>query len=108
MRKKRLCSVDHAPVVDIHHPFHVLELGDLDVAGERDAGVVVDLVDLAEALGDGVGIEVELLALDDVEAVGLDLRPDGLESLLGGGQPLGVDVADRDVGAERPSSIASA
>lgn len=36
------------PVVHVHHPFDVLELADLDVAAEGDAGVVVDLVDLAE------------------------------------------------------------
>ena len=99
VRQEGLGAVDDAPVVDVHHPFHVLELADFDVAGERDARVVVDLVDLAEVLGDGVGVEQEVLPLGDVEAVGLDRGADGLEAFLGGGQAFGVDIADRHAGA---------
>ena len=69
-----------------------------------DAGVVVDLVHLAEVLLDGVGVEQEGLALGDVETVGLDLDADRLQLLLGLGQPVEVDVADRH--AWRPSGPA--
>ena len=48
--EEHLGAVDDAPEVDVHHLFDVLELADLDVTGERDARVVVDLVDLAEVL----------------------------------------------------------
>ena len=99
VRQERLGAVDDAPEVDVHHPFDVLELGDLDVAGERDARVVVDLVDLAEVGLDGVGVEQERFAFGDVEAVGLDRGADRLEPFFGDRQALGVDVADRDVGA---------
>ena len=72
---------------------------DLDVTGEGDARVVVDLVDLAEVLGDAVGVQLERFAFGDVEAVGLHLGADGLQALFGGGKSLGVDVADRHQGA---------
>ena len=108
MRKERLGAVDDAPEVDVHHAFHVLELADLDVPGVRDAGVVVDLVDLAEMLFDLVGVEQEGLAFGDVEPVGLHLGADGLELFLGLRQTFGIDVADGEFGAERPSSMASA
>ena len=71
----------------------------LDVADERDARVVVDLVDLAVVLVDRVGVHLERLAFGDVEPVGLHRRTDGLQSLLGDRQALGVDVADRQLGA---------
>ena len=56
VRQERLGAVDHTPVVNVHHPFDVIELADLDVAGERDAGVVVDLVDHPKAIPAFVGI----------------------------------------------------
>ncbi len=108
VRQERLGAVDDAPEVDVHHPLDVLELADLDVAGERDAGVVVDLVDRAEVRADRVGVDAERLTLGDVEPVGLDRRADGLQPLLGGREALGVDVADRQLGARAASSIASA
>jgi len=71
VRQKHLGAVDDAPVVDVHHLLDVLELADLDIAGERDASIVVELVDLAEVLLDRVGIQLERLALGDIEPVGL-------------------------------------
>ena len=47
--QKRFGAVDDTPAVDVHHPFEVLELGDLDVSqkGEPDTCK-------AERLADGV------------------------------------------------------
>ncbi|CKO85106.1 Uncharacterised protein [Mycobacterium tuberculosis] len=56
MRQERLGAVDHTPKIDVHHPFDVLELADLDIAGKGDAGVVVDLVHSAEVLVDRIGV----------------------------------------------------
>lgn len=96
--QEHLGSVDHTPEVDVHDSFDVFELADLDIAGERDTGVVVDLVDLAEVRLDLIGVGAERLALGDVEAIGFDVDPDGLEAFLGDGQTFGVDIADRDAG----------
>ena len=69
VRQERLGAVDHAPVVHIHHPLDVLELGDLDIAAERDSGVVIDLIDLAEVLLHVVGVQQEGLPLRHIKAV---------------------------------------
>ena len=98
MRQEGLRAVDDAPKVDVHHPFDVLELADLDVAGECDAGVVVDLVDLAEVLVDLVGVGLEGLAFGDVEPVGPDRHTDGPQPFFGLREPLEVDIADRQRG----------
>ena len=75
---------------------------DLDVAGERDACVVVDLVDGAVVLVDRFGVRLKCLALGNVQPVGLHRRADGLQPLLGHREALGVDVADRQLGAGAP------
>ena len=54
-------------------PVHVGVLEVLEVAGERDAGVVDDDVDPAELLGDRVGVRRERGAVGDVEMVAADL-----------------------------------
>jgi hypothetical protein len=97
--QERFGSIDHAPVVDVHHPLEVLELADLDVAGERDARVVVNLVDRAEVVVDRVGVCQERLPFGDVEAVGLHRRAECGEPLLGGRQSLDIDVTDGQLGA---------
>ena len=94
VRQERLGAVNHAPIVHIHHPLDVLELGDLDIAAERDSGVVVDLIDLAEVLLDVVGVEQEGLPLRHIQAIRFDRCTDGFEATLGDRQPLGVDIAD--------------
>ena len=99
MGEEHLGAVDDTPEVDVHHPLDVLELARLDVTGECDARVVVDLVDPAEVLGDRIGVDRKGLTLGDVEPVGLHRRADGLQPLLGGRQALGVDVTDRQLGA---------
>jgi hypothetical protein len=95
VRQERLGAVDHSPVVHVHHPFDVLELGDLDIPAEGDAGIVVDLVDLAEMALDLIGVEQERFPFGHVEPVGLEGCPGRGEPLGGGCQALGVDVADR-------------
>ena len=99
MRQEGFGAVDHAPEVDVHHPLDVLELAGLDVTAERDAGVVVDLVDLAEVLVDLVGVGEESFALGDVEAVDLDSHTQRGQPPLGLREPFGVDVADRQLRA---------
>ncbi len=87
------------PEVDVHDPLDVLVLADLDVPpGERDAGIVVDLVDLAEVRLDAVGVGLEGLPLGDVQPIGLDVHTDRLEALLGDRETLGVDIADGQLG----------
>ena len=95
VRQERFGAVDHAPIVHVHDSFNVLELSDLDVAAVGDAGVVVDLVDLAEVGLHVIGIEQERLPFRHVEAVRFDRRSDGLEPALGNRQSLGVDVTNR-------------
>ena len=94
MRQERLGAVHDAPEVDVHHPFDLFELADFDVPDERDAGVVVDLVDFAKMVVDLLGVGDERFPLGDVEPVGLDRGADGLEPFLGLRQPVGVDIAD--------------
>jgi hypothetical protein len=101
VRQEDLGAVDHAPVVDVHDALDLLELGDLDIAGESDAGVVVDLIDLAEVVFDLVGVEQEAFAFGDVEPVGLDPRADRRQAVLGDLEAFCVDVAD---GYGRPGS----
>ena len=99
MGQKDLGAVDHTPVVDVHHTFHVLERSDLDIADVGDTRVVVDLVDLAEVLDHRVRVELEGLTFGDVEPVCLHRCADRLQPLLGDRQALGVDVTDRHAGA---------
>ena len=99
VRQEGLGAVDHAPVIDVHDALDVLERRDLHVATEGDAGVVVDLVHLAELVLHLVGIQGKRLAFGDVEPVGPDRRPDRFQTCLGDRQALGVDVADGDRGA---------
>src|SRR6185437_10950839 len=94
VRQKSLGAVDNSPEVDVHHPFDVFERGDVDVTRVGDAGVVVDLVDLAVVVLDRVGVDLEGLAFGDVEAVTAHRSANGFELLLGGGVPVEVDVAD--------------
>ena len=92
-----LGAVDDAPEVDADDPVHVGVLEVLDVAGQRDAGVVDDDVDAAELLGDRVGVRRERGAVGDVEPVAAHLaRAGGLDQVDGLGQPGLVDVGDRD------------
>ena len=94
VRQECLGAVDNAPVVDVHDSLDVLELGDLDITAERDSGVVVDLIDLAEVVLHVVGVEQEGLPLRDVETIGLDRRTDSLQAAFGYRQALGINVTD--------------
>ena len=72
VRQERLGAVDDAPEVDVHDALDVLEVIVLDVAGEGDTGVVVDLVDRAVVRRDGVGVAQHRVAVGDVEVLGTD------------------------------------
>ena len=96
--QESLRAVDHAPVVDIHDSLDVLERRDLHVAAVRDAGVVVDLVHLAELIFDLIGIQGQCLAFGDVETVRPHRRAKRLEAPFGDCQAFGIDVADRHGG----------
>ncbi|SHW87138.1 Uncharacterised protein [Mycobacteroides abscessus subsp. abscessus] len=99
MWQEGLGAVDDAPEVDIDDALDVLELAGFQFAMEVDAGVVVDLVDRAEVLLDGVGVEQKGFALRDVEAIGSDITAKALDLAFGFGQALVVDIADGDLGA---------
>ena len=96
--QKRLGAVDDTPEIDVHHPFEVLELGDLDVAHECDARDVVDLVDRSVRIDRG-RIRFYRLALGDVEAVGFHGCAHAADQRLGARQPFGVDITDRQLRA---------
>jgi hypothetical protein len=66
-REEGLGAVDDAPEVDVPRPFDVLELADLDVTVERDAGIVVDLVDHTEVVLEQRRRWPKRLALGEVE-----------------------------------------
>ena len=69
----------------------------IEVAGQRDAGVVDDHVDPAEVLGHGGGVRRERGAVGHVEAVGADLAGAGvLDQVDGLGEPGLVDVGERE------------
>ena len=108
VRKERLGAVDHAPEVDVHHPFDVLELAGLDVAGERDAGVVVDLVDRAEVLVDRVGVRLECLALGDVHRSAFTGAPMAFSRSSVTARPSVSTSLIASLAPERPSSMARA
>ncbi|SIM99158.1 Uncharacterised protein [Mycobacteroides abscessus subsp. abscessus] len=99
MWQEGLGAVDDAPEVDVDDALDVLELAFLHLALECDASVVVDLIDLAEVLLDGVGVEQEGFALSDVETIRTDLGAQRLDLAFGFGQALGIDIADGDLGA---------
>jgi len=75
----------------------VLEFGVFDVAVVGDAGVVVDLVHLAEVCDDRVCVGQHGLAFGDVEPVGLHLRAECLRPPDGFGKSVGVDVGEREL-----------
>ncbi len=95
MREKGFGPVDDAPEVDVDDALDVLELGLLDVAVVGDAGVVVDLVDLAEVCDDGVGVGQHGLPFGDVEPVGLDVRAECFGLANGFGKSVRVDIGER-------------
>ncbi len=101
MRQKGLGAVHHTPEIDVHDPFHVLELGILDVAVMRDAGIVVHLVHHAEVRNDVVGVSQHLVTLSDVEPVGLHLHPKHLHRAHRLLETIGVDVGERQLRALR-------
>ena len=78
-------------------PVEVVVLEVLEVAGQRDAGVVDDHVDPAELLGDRRGVRRERGAVGDVEAVAAHLAgAGGLDQVDGLGEPGLVDVGERE------------
>jgi hypothetical protein len=101
MRQKGFGSVDDAPEVDVDDALDVLELGLLDVPVVGDAGIVVDLVYLAEVSDDGVSVGQYRLPLSDIEPVGFHLGAECLRLAGGFGKSVGVDVGERELGALR-------
>src|SRR4029078_10126425 len=78
---------------------HVGVLEVLDVAHQRDPGVVADDVDPAERIGDRGGVRREGAAVGDVERVATHLpRAGSAHQVDGLRQPALVHVGDRDAG----------
>ena len=97
VRQELLGAVHDAPEVDADDPVDVVVVEVLEVAGQRDAGVVDDHVDPAELLGDGRGVRRHRGAVGDVEAVAAHLaRAGGLDQVDGLGEPGLVDVGERE------------
>ncbi len=97
VRQELLGAVHDAPEVDAHDPVHVGVLEVLEVAGQRDAGVVDDDVDPAELLDHRQCVRRERVAVGDVEVVGADLASTrALDQRDGLGQPGVVDVGERE------------
>src|SRR5580693_50788 len=83
MRQKGFSPVDDPPEVDVDHPLDVFELR---------------LLDLAEVGDDGLGVGQYGLSLGDIEPVGLHRRAERFGLADRFGQPLGVDVGEREFG----------
>ena len=95
MRQELLGPVDHTPEIDVHDPLVtvVVEIGDRTVVG--NAGVVVDLVDLAEVRGHLAGVAGECFPVTDVKggSVRIGAAADHRGGLLRGFE---IHVTDRD------------
>ena len=72
--------------------------GGLDLAVMGDTGVVVDLVDHPEVIGDRCGVGEDRLALGDVERLRMGLATGGFHQSHGLRQSGGVDIAQRQAG----------
>ena len=114
MRQERLRPVYDAPEVDVHHALDLLERHVLDVAAERDPGVVDHDVDDAELGRDGVGVGKHGVAVGDVEALLVHGGADDARVPRGLAQADDVDVAQRELRAaagqvvgQRPSDTRS-
>ena len=92
VRQELLGALHDAPEVDVHDPLEVVVGHLLEVAVQRDAGVVDDHVDPAELAADRGGVLVHRLAVADVDLVRahLPLQQGGARLHL----PRGLDQTD--------------
>ena len=106
--RNTLVPLTTPPEVDVHHALDVPELADFDVTGERDARVVVDLVDLAEVLLDIVGVGDESFAFSDIQAIRLDRRAESFRLSSVNARPSVSMSLIASLAPDLPSSMASA
>ena len=102
MRQERARAVHHAPEIDVHEPVHLRLVDLVEVADQRDAGIVDEDVEGRVGRRRGMRERLDLLAIADIDAVhgnplrmgAADLGGDGLQAGL-------VAIRQRQVAAAR-------
>ena len=69
MRQERPGAVHHAPEIDVHQPVHLRLVDLVELAHQRDAGIVDDDVEAGMSRDRGLRERLDLVGLADIDAV---------------------------------------
>ena len=69
MRQERARPMHHAPEIDVHQPVHLRLVDLVELAHQRDAGIVDDDVEAGMGRDRGLREVLDLLGLADIDAV---------------------------------------
>ena len=69
MRQEGAGAVHHAPEIDVEQPFHLRLVDLVELAEQRDAGIVDDDVEAGMRGGRGLREILDLAGLADIDAV---------------------------------------
>ncbi len=75
MRQERPGPVHHAPEIDVHQPVHLRLVDFVELADQRDAGIVDDDVEAGMGRDRGLREVLDLFGLADIDAVHRDFSP---------------------------------
>ena len=102
LRQERARRVHHAPEIDVHQPVHLRLVDLVELAEQRDAGIVDDDVEAGMAGDSCLREGFDLARLADVDAVQGDFSRMGFADLGGdGAQSRFVAIRQRQVAAAR-------
>ena len=92
LRQEGLGPVDHAPEVDLHHPFEIVIGEFVDARDLCHAGIVYDDVGTAMRGFDVLCKGIDRIAVRDIEKIGRDPAAQRLDPLRGFGKAAPVEI----------------